>query len=162
MKNKQIIAYHLAVEFSFILREWLTEEEMKEVIRKNATVEYLDSCASHDYCDANMAMSEAFTNVIIKAFDLQDDEAVELFNAGWTVAQLHNFFVVNKPYANIVEMASNKAHSEVMRLAALNGDIPQYEEEGSTYYTEKYQDLFDVSYDDIYHSLSIKFNHSND
>lgn len=48
-----------AQRFDAVLREWLTPAEYAEVLRRNGTPEYSDCCASHDFCDANMAMLDA-------------------------------------------------------------------------------------------------------
>lgn len=50
------ITQKLAEQFRTTIQEWLTEEELAEVDRKNATPQYEGCCATHDYCDANEAM----------------------------------------------------------------------------------------------------------
>ena len=55
----------IAARFAEVLRSWLNEREFKEMVRKNTTPAYgYPICASHDYCDANMAMMEAFESVV--------------------------------------------------------------------------------------------------
>lgn len=56
----------LAGAFADVLVEWLGDEEFAEMKATNATPEYAgsDMCASHDYCDANMAMDAAWKRVI--------------------------------------------------------------------------------------------------
>ena len=89
----------VAFEFSEVLRNWLTLEEMDEVILRNAN-EYKDSdvCASHDFCDANMAMAEAFDNLgLTTTADIEDCESTEwiaaqdLWNTAWTIAKISSF-----------------------------------------------------------------------
>lgn len=92
--EEQLCAYILAVEFSHTLREWLTNEQMKEVIKLNATEEYADFCASHDYCDANMAMDAGIKTLFGRHADTRGD--VELWNAAWTIAKTNNFFTQPK------------------------------------------------------------------
>jgi hypothetical protein len=91
----------LAREFSRVLTEWLTPAEMADVNAKNAAEYNPIICHSHDYCDANMAMDEAFS----RAFgysplddahrDPADDgmtaENVDLINSAWDIAKALEF-----------------------------------------------------------------------
>ena len=87
-------AARVAAEFSRVLRRWLTPAELAMAIRLNK-LEPSNSiiCHSHDFCDANMAMYEAFTTLGFTA--TCDVEAVEsseyaasqaLWNAAWLIA----------------------------------------------------------------------------
>lgn len=51
----------LSEEFKKVIREWLTTDEVAEVNLLNSG-EYAVTgcCATHDFCDANMAMAEAY------------------------------------------------------------------------------------------------------
>jgi len=52
----------IADAFAAVLRDWLTADQWAEMQARN--VDYSDGvCASHDFCDANMAMAEAFETV---------------------------------------------------------------------------------------------------
>ncbi len=88
---KKVTPIQLANEFSSVLKTWLTAEEMKLVIEKNSTPEYNDCCASHDYCDANMAMDEAFTKLTGKETNPQSDTQRSLWNNAWTIAKENKF-----------------------------------------------------------------------
>lgn len=74
----------LARRFDEILRAHVSAEDYGNILRLNKTEEYKGSCASHDYCDANMAMLEA-----MKSFGIPEDMAVEddqchrLWNIAW-------------------------------------------------------------------------------
>jgi hypothetical protein len=70
----------LAQKFDAVLREWLTADEYSEVIRRNRTEEYRGACATHDFCDANVAMMEAML-----AFGVNADSkgGHQLFTAAW-------------------------------------------------------------------------------
>ena len=78
----------LAKAFGAKLREWLTDNEMRQVIARNRA-ERLDSgvCHSHDFCDANMAIDEVFT-----ANGLNAPSAIELVNEVWGIAKGNDFF----------------------------------------------------------------------
>jgi hypothetical protein len=84
----------LAAEFVAVLAEWLTPEEFAEMQRRNVTATDLD-CASHDFCDANMAMDAAFSRALGREPDVMDrDDGAEgpdvaLWNAAWSTAKPH-------------------------------------------------------------------------
>lgn len=65
-------AKELARRFDEVLRDHVTRQEYGEILRLNCKEEYKDSCASHDFCDANMVMLEA-----MKSFGIPEDMAVE-------------------------------------------------------------------------------------
>lgn len=79
----------VANEFSKVLHEWLTDDEMKEVIKRNE--DDMMCCASHDFCDANMAMDEAFTKVFNREFDMESDHDNKIWNDAWTAAKQNQF-----------------------------------------------------------------------
>lgn len=57
----------LASAFRDVLTEWLTPAEfatMRATNAKHAAAGTVGICASHDYCDANVAMEEAFERVV--------------------------------------------------------------------------------------------------
>lgn len=92
----------LAVEFSKVLHEWLGSD-MKEVVRINHTTQYKgkEACASHNYCDSNMAMNEAFEKVMGRKYiffdddkpetEKQNEEDTNLCNAAWSLARTNQF-----------------------------------------------------------------------
>lgn len=82
----------LAAEFSRVLREWLSEQQMRAVIQRNATAEYAGCCASHDFCDANMAMLEACANLTGKTeHDFGDEALQSVVNRAWDLAKAKEF-----------------------------------------------------------------------
>ena len=77
----------LAFTFTEVLGEWLTDDQFDEMRRRNVSPEYADgACASHDFCDANMAMLEAFKRVVGRAPDLAEDADVNLWDNAWNEA----------------------------------------------------------------------------
>lgn len=100
----------IAKAFADILGDWLTANQWAEMLAKNASPAYGGPvCASHDYCDSNMAMAEAFESVMgrepASSFEthydatagehVADNPAEEaqctadsaLWNAAWTIAK---------------------------------------------------------------------------
>jgi hypothetical protein len=85
----------LAREFSSVLMEWLTFQEMKEVVRRNCSDEYREHslCATHDFCDSNMAMDSAFTFAFGVEFKPSNDEHLSLSNQAWSLAKQKGFWL---------------------------------------------------------------------
>lgn len=88
----------VAVAFSRVLHEWLTPLQMAKVITRNAAAND-SSCATHDFCDANMAMDEAFKRVLGRGCLLIEESAsdedkqadTDLWNEAWTIAKEAKF-----------------------------------------------------------------------
>lgn len=87
--KKQIDPKELACKFSELLREELTSEEFEEVIKRNATPEYSQCCATHDFRDSNMIMLEALEELGGSIDDtLADPNA---WNSAWRIAKACEF-----------------------------------------------------------------------
>ena len=49
--------------------------------------DYADgACASHDFCDANMAMAPAFTQVMGREPDVSSEEDAAIWSDAWELA----------------------------------------------------------------------------
>jgi hypothetical protein len=83
----------LASEFSRVLRSWLTVGEMEQVISRNKRETDPRICHSHDFCDANMAMDEAFTTITGRELDADDGSDVALWGKAWDIALKSEFAV---------------------------------------------------------------------
>lgn len=88
----------LAERFSKVLRAWLTPEQMNEVRRRNGEADAVGSsaCHSHDFCDANMAINEAWASIYGADFlDMADvpggDRHTGLLNRAWDLARACGF-----------------------------------------------------------------------
>ena len=80
----------LADRFAATLREWLTPAEFAEMKALNETAEYQDGiCASHNYCDANMAMDAAWKETFGAEVDIDadDEEQAKLWSDAWNLAR---------------------------------------------------------------------------
>lgn len=89
----------LAAKFAEVLHEWLSPADMREVVARNLSSDYDNACASHDFCDANMAMDEAFTKTQGREIELgegtrQSRADVALWNGAWAIAKRMNFDMV--------------------------------------------------------------------
>jgi hypothetical protein len=77
-------------KFAEVLKDWLQSEKFEEVRKRNAEDPELGiySCASHDFCDANMAMIEAFESFGEELPDDDGDQAqFDLWNKAWSYAK---------------------------------------------------------------------------
>lgn len=85
----------IAEQFRANLRAALSGGELIEADRLNATPEYQGFCASHDFCDANVYMDEAFTTVVGRQPHLaivQDTPSdSELWSSAWNLAKAMGF-----------------------------------------------------------------------
>lgn len=92
----------LAAKFAEVLRTWLTPAEMDAVVATNESRDLVArlhrkkdwSCASHDFCDANMAMEEAM-HACGHSTDGDPDEMGwnVVWNGAWEIAKRMNFDV---------------------------------------------------------------------
>ncbi len=116
----------LAKEFSAILRSWLTPEQLTEINQKNETAAYTNADATHDYCDPNQAMIDAFEKVFGKEIDFQSDEDSEIINAAWALARKNKFYVEGSgtKLAKGGPVANTKRQNQIAILkAAIAGPV---------------------------------------
>lgn len=78
--------------FSEIIREWLTEDELEEIDKRNRTDEYKNSniCATHEFCDPNQAMIDAIEALGLE-FDTQNEQQGVAIDAAWEFSKSHGF-----------------------------------------------------------------------
>lgn len=76
----------LAALFAQKLRDCLTDDEWEAMRETNRGAEP-GICASHDFCDANMPMDEAFKVVAGHEVDGDNDADTSLWNGAWTRAK---------------------------------------------------------------------------
>ena len=74
-------------EFVTLLSHWLSDYEIGEIQRLNATPAYAACCASHDFCDANEALLFAFEVIAECELDLEIQAHLDLCNAAWEYAR---------------------------------------------------------------------------
>lgn len=80
----------LAKEFCAVIAEWLTPQQMDIVRERNRTIA-AGCCATHDFCDANMAMAEAFENLAGFEPDTADDDVSRIWSTAWNLALAAGF-----------------------------------------------------------------------
>lgn len=82
--------FRVASAFVRIIRSWVYPEEFEEIRRRNATYSP-GVCATQDFVDANMAMAEAFKEVLGRDPEIYDGYAnqqhdIAIWNAAWEIA----------------------------------------------------------------------------
>jgi len=94
----------LAREFSRLLRRDLSDHEMSIVVIKNNGDSDKSCCHSHDFCDANMTMAEAFETLVGRfptmpgdvednpSLASQEEYDLNLWNKAWGMAKENHFY----------------------------------------------------------------------
>ncbi len=85
----------VAKTFARIVRESFDKDQMVEVNARNATPEYESCCATHDFCDANELMAEAFVEILGRDPEVCDEADCLVWNKAWTLAKENGFYVTN-------------------------------------------------------------------
>ena len=81
----------IAADFSRRIRAYLTPEQMSAVIARNQCEPNPSICHSHDDCDANAFMQEAFEQVSGRPVDLHSDSDDFIVWASWEIAKQTKF-----------------------------------------------------------------------
>ena len=76
---KPQLVERLAVGFSDVLKTWLTTAELQAVNERNADYKaaFKPCCATHEFCDPNEAMLQAFVNVLGREFTFYNSDYPE-------------------------------------------------------------------------------------
>lgn len=80
----------VATAFSALVRVHLADA-LETIRERNRQPKYLGCCATHDFCDANEVMAEAFTKTTGRAIDLNSQRDTDLWNAAWDQAKAAEF-----------------------------------------------------------------------
>lgn len=86
-REQQITA--IAEAFAEVMRQWLSKDEFAEMKRRNESDPTYSGkvCASHDFCDANMAMWPAFQQVMGHKVDGDNEADCAIWNEAWDLAR---------------------------------------------------------------------------
>src|SRR3990167_3393949 len=91
---EEMPAFVLALTFSHVLKNWLTKDEILQVIFLNEQEISSGICHTHDFCDANQAMIDAFIKLFNCTPEMQNDNDVDIINAAWEMAKKERFYTV--------------------------------------------------------------------
>ncbi len=93
----------IATAFASRLKDHLTQYQMAELRRLNLGEKDPGVCHSHDFCDANMVMLEAYAEVMhegnVDAVSTSDDATQQMWNAAWDTAKSKAFYPDLTPVA---------------------------------------------------------------
>jgi hypothetical protein len=90
----------VAACFTNVIREWLTPEQIHKVNQRNKADGYTDAtCATGDYCDSNMAMDRALTDLGVEIFEpipntddhQMKDSVLDLWHKAWAIAKKNDY-----------------------------------------------------------------------
>lgn len=84
---------NLSIQFSLLLQEQLGERDIDATIARNKKQSDKNICHSHDFCDANEVMNEAFQKVFGRELDSDSDFDASVWNNAWKQAKENNFFI---------------------------------------------------------------------
>ncbi len=84
----------LAAEFCNQLALQLSGPDLAEAVRRNTLAALCDVCHTHDFCDANMVMYDAWHAHLGEDMDLQNDAHIALWNNAWRIAKAAEFSLV--------------------------------------------------------------------
>ena len=73
--------------FASVLSGWLKHSQWEEMRRVNVGNVGDSVCASHDFCDANEAMSKAFMSVTGREISGDNEADCQLWNDAWSFAK---------------------------------------------------------------------------
>lgn len=95
-----VVVEKLAKRFSSILKEWIGREGLAKTNIENEKwigTEDERCCASHEHCDANMAMDQAVREVLGDDFIDEEgfvgDDAIPYWDAAWNLAKKNKFYI---------------------------------------------------------------------
>jgi hypothetical protein len=95
MRNLNIPKEEIAKAFSTILKQWLTVQEMAQVVELTKKETDPLICHTGDFCDSNMAMQAAMVQLGVMPEDDEEDadEALmSLWNGSWDLAKANLFY----------------------------------------------------------------------
>lgn len=82
----------LARKFGSLIQEGFTTQQFRIMLDRNKAETDDAVCHTHDFCDANMYMAEAFQTVIGREPDVSDEADAELWSDAWSIAKAAEFF----------------------------------------------------------------------
>lgn len=91
----------LARKFAENLKEDIGDAALAEVVRRNGDASYDEtgSCASHDFCDANMTMLASLMDFGFtddEVFESDENPLIAVWNEAWDLAKKNNFYIFEK------------------------------------------------------------------
>ena len=96
--------YSIASQFCSELHKHVGGETIKKVVKRNKTKEYMDACATHDFCDPNQIMSD-----VLESFGHEfDPSLIPIVNDAWSLARNAEFQSLKIPKPTTLKLATYK------------------------------------------------------
>jgi len=145
MQNLNFTTEQIAKEFSNILKQWLGEESMKEIVALTIRETDPSICHTGDYCDSNMAMHGAMINLGVLTEDDEDflnETITNLFNDSWDLAKKNLFYMQSEETAKeIVVYLSAKYNKLTFATVGKNESCVEDEEAPEVLVSIEYMDM---------------------
>ena len=121
-------ANQISVIFSNLVKKTLTFHELRLVIKLNKREINTGICHTHDHCDANELMMNAFDMAgIVKADEqISDEKFIPLWNEAWDIAKKNEFYFdskLNEKHA--VEILYQNSESKLSNVYDSNADVAE-------------------------------------
>lgn len=97
----------IALEFNELLRIELSSEQWFEICDRNRKQTDWNTCASHDFCDANVWMARAIKTVLGIRVKPSKQEHTDIWNRAWDMAK--TLQIAPRPRAIIIIDGGNCA-----------------------------------------------------
>jgi len=88
---RMMLCMEVCAKFLENIRAYLPELELREIDRLNKTEEYKSCCGSHNFCDTNIFLWDAFLEVLCEP-DLSNEKDVALINVAHSRARRIGFY----------------------------------------------------------------------
>lgn len=82
--------------------DWIGQRKMNHVVRRNRQRRD-NTCATHDYCDANMLMMAAFHEFGYVPCEVESADVVSIWNAAWDMAKRAEFYYLCPHCSNPID-----------------------------------------------------------
>jgi len=102
MTKHSINILKVAKQFSIVLNQWIPEK-LYEVNLRNKEQSYIEHncCATHDFCDPNQAIIDAFSVVFGREPSVKNQKDNMIINNAWLIAKTAGFKVDYPLYSNL-------------------------------------------------------------
>jgi hypothetical protein len=140
----------LAKAFVAVLKEWLSPEDFADMRVRNVGSDDR-TCASHDFCDANIAMLEAFEATMDAEpkflegtdaegnFKAEQDAEMALWNLAWSLAKpalTETTKALTAEFAAWTDMQDGLGQGDAMEM--LMGPLTDEQRDWLTYFSERW------------------------
>jgi len=101
-QRRSMIVDRIARDFVVVLREGETDQTWAEMRRRNVELIGTGACASHDFCDANMVMSDAFERHMGHTADGDSERDASIWSDAWRLAQRRDLTEIDEADFDVI------------------------------------------------------------